>query len=113
MNETSLSKTIDTLAKRKAEAFITQIKADVNAALQKHFRPKIANEQFCGDVIREVLLAYGKSIGTNQEYVTPKPSAELINDCRATILKDLLNGLPKIRELLAMEDSNDGNKRDG
>jgi len=104
MKESSLAASIDTLARRRAEDFISRIKSLVQNALKDEWRNKVAGgNEFCGDDIKAVLLAYCESVGISDSYKAPKPTAELVNYCRATIINDLLNGLPKIRELAMMQ----------
>jgi len=104
MKESSLAASIDTLARRRAEDFISRIKSLVQNALKDEWRNKVAGgNEFCGDDIKAVLSAYVASIGIPDAYKAPKPTDELVNACRATIINDLLNGLPKIRELAMMQ----------
>lgn len=104
MKERSLAATIDTLAQRKAEEFIGHVHTVVTHALKDAWRAKIAGGgEWLGDDIKAVLLAYAASIGVTDGYKAPKPTAELVNCCRATIINDLLNGLPKLKELAMMQ----------
>ncbi len=104
MKESSLAASIDILARRRAEEFLARIKTLVQNALKDEWRAKVAGgNEFCGDDIKSVLLAYVPSIGIPDSYKAPKPTDELVNACRATIINDLLNGLPKIRELAMMQ----------
>lgn len=108
MKETSLASTIDSLAKRKAEDFITQVKTAIQTALKDKYRDKVAGgSAFLGEDIKNVVEAYAASIGRSDSYKTPQPTSDLINLCRATIVDDLLNGLPKIVELSRMLDTGD------
>jgi len=104
MKESSLAASIDILARRRAEDFITRIKSLVKNALKDEWRAKEAGGiEWCGDDIKAVLLAYCASIQFPDSYKAPKPTDDLVNYCRATIINDLLNGLPKIRELAMMQ----------
>ena len=103
MKESSLAASIDILARRRAEDFISRIKSLVQNALKDEWRAKVAGNAFCGDDIKAVLVAYSDSIGFPDSYKAPKPTDELVDHCRATIINDLLNGLPKIRELAMMQ----------
>ena len=103
MNESSLAATIDKLAKRKAEDFISQVKTVVEQPLKDLWRAKVAGgREWLGEDIKSVLIAYAQSIGSG-DYKAPAPSEELVNLCRATVLNDLLSGLPKLRELAMMQ----------
>jgi hypothetical protein len=102
MKESNLAASIDILARREAEDFITRIKSLLHNALKDEWRNKIAGDVLLRDDIKAVLSAYTASIGADS-YRAPKPTEELVNACRATIIKDLLNGLPKIRELAMMQ----------
>ncbi len=103
MKESSLAASIDILARRRAEDFISRVKSLVQNALKDEWRNKVAGETLLRDDIKAVLSAYVASIGIPDAYKAPKPTDELINACRATIINDLLNGLPKIRELAMMQ----------
>jgi hypothetical protein len=103
MNESSLAATIDKLAKRKAEDFISQVKTVVEQSLKDAWRAKVAGgSEWLGADIKAVLIAYAQSIGIG-DYKAPAPSEELVNLCRATVLNDILSGLPKLRELAMMQ----------
>ena len=104
MKESSLAESIDILARRRAEDFISRVKSLVQNALKDEWRAKLAGgSEWCGDDIKAVLSRYADSVGITDGYVAPKPTDELVNVCRATIINDLLNGLPKIRELAMMQ----------
>jgi len=104
MKESSLAASIDMLARRRAEEFLSRVKSLVQNALKDEYRAKVAGgSEYCGDDIKAVLSAYVASIGFPDSYKAPKPSEALVNNCRATIINDLLNGLPKIRELAMMQ----------
>lgn len=114
MNESSLAATIDKLAKRKAEDFISQVKTVVEQSLKDAWRAKVAGgSEWLGADIKAVLIAYAQSIGIGTRdyvgksyrlpYKAPAPSEELVNLCRATVLNDILSGLPKLRELAMMQ----------
>jgi len=104
MNERSLSETIDKLAQRKAEDFITHVHSVITHALKDTWRAKIAGgREWLGEDIKAVLLAYATSVGITDGYKAPKPTKDLVNSCRATIVDDLLSGLPKLKELAMMQ----------
>lgn len=104
MKESNLAKTIDRLAQRKAEDFMTHVKTVITNALKDTWRAKVAGgHDWLGEDVKAVLLAYAESIGVPDGYKHPRPSADLVNSCRATIVNDLLNGLPKLKELAMMQ----------
>lgn len=104
MNEGNLSATIDTLARRKADDFIAHVHSVVQNALKDAWHAKVAGgNAFLGDDIKAVLMAYAECIGHSDSYKKPKPTEELVAHCRATIVNDLLNGLPKLKELAMMQ----------
>lgn len=104
MKESNLSDTIDTLAQRKADEFITHVHTVVQNSLKEAWRAKVAGGgAFLGDDIKAVLLAYAEGIGNSGSYKKPKPTEDLVSHCRATIVNDLLNGLPKLKELAMLQ----------
>lgn len=103
MNERTLSQTIDRLAEKKAKEFLEDILSRLNKILQDTYRPKIASEEFVREDVFAVIKQYVKNAETSSKGI-PQPSANLVNACRAKILDDLLNGLPKIQELLKMQE---------
>ena len=104
MKESSLAATIDLLAQRKAEEFITHVHSAINHVLKDAWRAKIAGgREWLGYDIKAVMLAYANSIGSNETYKAPKPTEDLVRYCRATIVDDLLAGLPKLKELAMMQ----------
>ena len=108
MKESSLAASIDILARRRAEDFISRVKSLVQNAIKDEWRNKVAGDVLLRDDIKAVLSAYTASIGNPDSYRAPKPTDELVNACRATIINDLLNGLPKIRELAMMQAEEQG-----
>lgn len=105
MQENSLAETIDVLAHRRASEFITHVHSVVQNALKDSWRAKVAGgDAFLGDDIKAVLLAYAEAVGHSDSYKKPKPTDNLVNHCRATIINDLINGLPKLRELALMQE---------
>lgn len=110
MNESSLAQTIDKLAQKKAEDLLTNMRSAINSALNQYWRSKDAGQEFHPMDIKNVLMEYAESIGpsgTSNTRRTVKPTAELVNSCRAHVLNTLLAGLPKIAELAAMAAEND------
>lgn len=104
MTEKTLASAIDELAKRRAKEFITEVKDAVQAALKDKWRPKVAGgSAFMGEDIKNVLAAYAASVGQSDSYRSPSPTNELVSLCRATILSDLLSGLPRLKELALMQ----------
>ena len=104
MNERSLSDTIDKLAQRKAEDFIAHVHTVINNALKDAWRAKIAGgREWLGDDLKAVMQAYATSVGITDGYKAPKPTKDLVDACRATIVDDLLSGLPKLKELAMMQ----------
>ena len=109
MSETTLANAVDNLAKRKAAAFISGIHDLLTRALKDHWRPAVAGgSAWAGEDVKAVLLAFAETIGKGREaYKVPAPTSELIDHCRATIINDLLSGLPKLKELALMQAEED------
>jgi hypothetical protein len=104
MNELTLSGAVDRLAQRKAEDFITEVKSAIANALKDKWRAKVAGgSAYLGEDIKAVLLAYAASLAKPDSYKSPRPTDDLVSQCRATIVNDLLNGLPKLKELALMQ----------
>ena len=103
MKEPDLAKAIDKLASIRAETFLREI---YESFRQDSYRPKIAGEEFMGEDIKNVLIYYAKHT-ENVPYPKPSPTEKLLNNCRATIINDLLIGLPKIKELLELQATSD------
>ena len=107
MKETKLSDAIDRLAVRKAEAFIDAIKVAIETALKGKMHAKVARtSEWVGIDVKHVLLAYAKYLETS-EYKKPEPTSNLINILRANILDELLDGMPRVRELALMAEANE------
>ena len=106
MKEPDLAKAIDKLASIRAETFLREILDKIKSCLKDSYRPKIAGEEFIGEDIKNVLIYYAKHT-ENVPYPKPSPTEKLLNNCRATIINDLLIGLPKIKELLELQATSD------
>ena len=107
MKETKLSDAIDRLAVRKAEAFIDAIKVAIETALKDKLHAKVARtSEWVGIDVKHVLLAYAKYLET-YEYKKPEPTSNLINIFRTNILDELLDGMPRVRELALMAEANE------
>lgn len=104
MNEKTLASSIDALAERKAEDFLSHVKVAVEKSLKDAWRPTIVGgKEHLGSDIQNVLRAYASSIGRNCSYEKPEPTKHLIDSCRATIINDLLENLPRLKELALMQ----------
>ena len=104
MNEPTLAKTIDRAALSRAEKIIDNFKISIINALDNKWRQKEASNELLRDDVINVLenyLVYLKTSGQPHPK-SPKPTDALINGCRAKILNDLIDGLPKINDLLSM-----------
>lgn len=100
-DEVSLANFVDKAAHMRAAQIMDGIKRSVMQACEKHWRPKDAGEAFIGTDVRNVLAA----MSGNGDWRTCRvqPTKKLVDSCRAAIINDLLNGLPKIRELMNMK----------
>lgn len=107
MNESSLAKSIDRLAEKRAKDILTNVRAAIENALKPHWRPKDASEEWIGEDIKELLRNYINSIGEGGWNKGTPPSQELIDACRAKVLSELLNGLPKLGELVQLAEQPD------
>ncbi len=101
MNEPNLAKAIDKAAEQRAKDIIRKIQLAITTSLQPYWRPTNAGDEFIGDDIRELLkkLAEANSDWRTMQFV---PSQQMISACRGAIINDLLNGLPKLRQLAQM-----------
>ena len=55
MKESNLAKAIDQAAEQRADKIIKAIRDSITKALEQHWRPKLAGEEFIGDDIRALL----------------------------------------------------------
>lgn len=101
MKEPDLSKAIDQAAQQRAKMILNDIKRAVEVAVNGYFRPKQAGGEWIGDELRSVLEQMAKSAEWPQMKLHP-PTRHLVDGCRAAIVNDLLTGLPKIQELMAL-----------
>ena len=106
MKESNLAKAIDQAAEQRADKIIKAIRDSITKALEQHWRPKLAGEEFIGDDIRALLGKLSQS-GTDWRSMSLTVSSELLAACRAAIINDLLNGLPQLRELAKMAEDED------
>lgn len=104
MKESNLAAAIDKAAEQRAAVVIRDIRAAINNALRPHWRSPATGEQHIGDDIRKILATLAISNSWDHEHIGP--STELIDACRGAIINDLLNGLPKLRELSMMAEIN-------
>ena len=111
MKEPNLAKAIDRLASIRAEAFMLEVRNKIKASLSTYYRPKIAGEEFVGEDIKNILIYYAKHTD-NTPYPKPTPTEKLLNACRATIINDLLAGLPKIKELMELQSREEPDAQD-
>jgi len=102
MNEPNLSKAIDKAALGNARKIIEDITKAITAALQPHWRPKLAGEEHIGDDIRKLLHRLADSSEWRDATYQFEPSSKMVDHCRAALVNDLLKGLPKLRELALM-----------
>lgn len=100
MNEHSLAKSIDKLAKANADKLLNQIWTKLTECLRPYWRHESANGVLIKEDIINILKKHIDHVHDKQIQI--KPSEELLNGCRAKILEDLLKGLPKLRELAVM-----------
>jgi len=108
MKESNLAKAIDKAAEQRAHAIIKKVRNAIIDTLRNHWRPKEAGEEFIGDDIRRLLKALADAPNEMQS-VSFVVSTDMLAACRAAIINDLLNGLPKLRELAQMAGENDEN----
>jgi len=106
MKEPNLAKAIDKAAQQRAEEIIKNLKQAISDAAQRYWRPKNAGEEFIGDDVRGVLRALAAS-DTGWRHTSYRPSAFMVDACRAAIVNDLLKGLPKIADLMRMAELNE------
>lgn len=104
MKESNLAKAIDKAAERRAEDIARDIQRAVVEAVKPHWRPKLAGEHYIGEDVRATL----QMLAASNDWSTAKrrPSKELIEACRAAVINELLTGLPKLRELVLMDELN-------
>lgn len=107
MTESSLAKSIDRLAEKRAAEIIQQLRTTLDFALKPHWRPKDANQEHIGEDIKAVLLSFANAIETGGDRKRTQPSPALINACRTQVLSELLNGLPKLGELVQLAEQPD------
>ena len=111
MNESTLAKKIDALAKTNATEFLHEVDRAVAAALKPYWMPKKAGEVFLREDIRNVLDRFGQ-----HDKPSLSPSQKMIDAFRAKIINDLLAGLPVVKELLLLvevpPESDDGHALD-
>lgn len=101
MNESNLAKSIDKAAEQRAKEIIRKIQLAITDALRPYWRPTNAGDEFIGDDIRKLLKQLSET--TNDWRVMSfEPSPEMLAACRGAIINDILNGLPKLRELAQM-----------
>lgn len=100
--EKTLSQAVNDLAERNARKLMERIYQELSNCLKNYYRPKEANDEFIRDDIFAILKQYITN-ADSQTRICPPPSNILINGCRAKIIEDLLNGLPKIQELLRLQ----------
>jgi len=106
MTEPSISKAIDKAAKANAQQIIATIAAALSNALKPHWRPKLAGEEHIGDDIRKLLKALADSeTDWRAAAYQFQPSSKMIDHCRASLVNDLLKGLPRLRELALLAES--------
>lgn len=107
MKEPNLSKAIDKAALGNARKIIEDITKAITAALQPHWRPKLAGEEHIGEDIRRLLHELADSREWRSTTYDFKPSSKMVDHCRAALVNDLLSGLPKLRELALMAEANE------
>jgi len=102
MKEANLSKAIDKAALGNARKIIEGITNAVTAALQPHWRSKLAGEEHIGEDIRRLLHELADATDWRAAAYAFEPSSKMVDHCRAALVNDLLKGLPKLRELALM-----------
>lgn len=101
--ESSLSRSIDKLAQRKAESYLGNIYASIAKALKASYQPIPNHTYYAKKDIIQVLeetvayLKYDKSTSLN-------PSPELVEAFRSAVLDKLLSELPTITELARLHE---------
>lgn len=101
MKETSLSAAIDKAAMQRAVNILVDVRNAVKQALDPYWRPKGAGSELISKDINTLLEMMARSTESFNR-ITVRPSAEMVNACRGAIVEDLLNGLPKLKELFEM-----------
>ncbi len=107
MNEPNLSKAIDKTALWNARKIIEGITNALTAALQPHWRSKLAGEEHIGEDIRRLLHELADANDWRVAAYNFEPSSKMVDHCRAALVNDLLKGLPKLRELALMAEANE------
>jgi hypothetical protein len=101
--EASLSQSIDKLAQRKAEEYLRKVYESVQKALKDSYRPA-GDTYFAKKDVIAVLELYVSNLKANSDCSSQKPSPELINAFRVSILDKLLSELPTVTQLAKLHE---------